>query len=119
MGLFYRLASIAFVGGSLVAFGGQNIIEPARLGKAVVCGRYMMNFKEIVAKAVAANALTVVDSKEELARTLDVLFENEGILNSKRENARRFALNQADVLNRLTAALTPYLDFDERKNNAD
>ena len=79
----------------------------------------MMNFKEIVAKAVAANALTVVDSKEELARTLDVLFENEGILNSKRENARRFALNQADVLNRLTAALTPYLDFDERKNNAD
>ena len=119
MGLFYRLAQIAFVGGSLVAFGGQNIIEPARLGKAVVCGRYMMNFKEIVAKAVAADALTVVEDEKELARTLDALFENEGILNSKRENARRFALNQADVLNRLTAALTPYLDFDERKNNAD
>lgn len=119
MGLFYRLAQIAFVGGSLVAFGGQNIIEPARLGKAVVCGKYMMNFKEIVAKAVAAGALTVVENKKELAQTLDALFENEGILKSKRENARRFALNQADVLNRLTAALTPYLDFDERKNNAD
>lgn len=119
MGLFYRLAQIAFVGGSLVAFGGQNIIEPARLGKAVVCGKYMMNFKEIVAKAAAAGALTVVEDKKELAQTLDALFENEGILKSKRENARRFALNQADVLNRLTAALTPYLDFDERKNNAD
>lgn len=119
MGLFYRLAQIAFVGGSLVAFGGQNIIEPARLGKAVVCGKYMMNFKEIVAKAVATGALTVVEDKKELAQTLDALFENEGILKSKRENARRFALNQADVLNRLTAALTPYLDFDERKNNAD
>lgn len=119
MGLFYRLAQIAFVGGSLVAFGGQNIIEPARLGKAVVCGKYMMNFKEIVAKAVAADALTVVEDKKELAQTLDALLENEGILKSKRENARRFALNQADVLNRLTAALTPYLDFDERKNNAD
>lgn len=119
MGLFYRLAQIAFVGGSLVAFGGQNIIEPARLGKAVVCGKYMMNFKEIVTKAVAAGALTVVEDKKELAQTLDALFENEGILKSKRENARRFALNQADVLNRLTAALTPYLDFDERKNNAD
>lgn len=119
MGLFYRLAQIAFVGGSLVAFGGQNIIEPARLGKAVVCGKYMMNFKEIVAKAVAAGALTVVEDKKELAQMLDALFENEGILKSKRENARRFALNQADVLNRLTAALTPYLDFDERKNNAD
>lgn len=119
MGLFYRLAQIAFVGGSLVAFGGQNIIEPARLGKAVVCGKYMMNFKEIVAKAVAAGALTVVEDKKELAQTLDALFENEGILKSKRENVRRFALNQADVLNRLTAALTPYLDFDERKNNAD
>lgn len=119
MGLFYRLAQIAFVGGSLVAFGGQNIIEPARLGKAVVCGKYMMNFKEIVAKAVDAGALTVVEDKKKLAQTLDALFENEGILKSKRENARRFALNQADVLNRLTAALTPYLDFDERKNNAD
>ena len=79
----------------------------------------MMNFKEIVAKAVAAGALTVVEDKKELAQTLDALFENEGILKSKRENARRFALNQADVLNRLTAALTPYLDLDERKNNAD
>ena len=119
MGLFYRLAQIAFVGGSLVAFGGQNIIEPARLGKAVVCGKYMMNFKEIVAKAVAAGALTVVEDKKELAQTLDVWFADKRILGQKQENARRFALNQADVLNRLTAALTPYLDFDERKNNAD
>ncbi len=119
MGLFYRLASIAFVGGSLVAFGGQNIIEPARLGKAVVCGKYMMNFKEIVAKAVAADALSVVEDKKELAQTLDDWFADKGILGQKQENARRFALNQADVLNRLTAALTPYLDFDERKNNAD
>lgn len=119
MGLFYRLAEIAFVGGSLVAFGGQNIIEPARLGKAVVCGKYMMNFKEIVAKATAADALTVVEDKEQLTQTLDAWFSDKETLHTIQQNARAFALNQADVLNRLTTALAPYLDFDERKDNAD
>lgn len=119
MGLFYRLAEIAFVGGSLVPFGGQNIIEPACLGKAVVCGRYMMNFKEIVAKAADADALTEVADKEQLAQTLDALFADKETLRAKQQNARAFALNQADVLNRLTDALAPYLDFNERKDNAD
>ena len=102
-----------------MAFGGQNIIEPARLGKAVVCGKYMMNFKEIVAKATAADALTVVEDKEQLTQTLDAWFSDKETLHTIQQNARAFALNQADVLNRLTTALAPYLDFDERKDNAD
>jgi 3-deoxy-D-manno-octulosonic-acid transferase len=43
----YTLADIVFVGGSLKNFGGQNILEPASLGKPVIFGRYMDDFKEI------------------------------------------------------------------------
>jgi len=46
LGLFYRLCPFAFVGGSLVEHGGQNIMEPARLGRAVITGPFMANFLE-------------------------------------------------------------------------
>ena len=44
LGLFYRLAKIAFMGGSLIAHGGQNPLEPARLGCAVMAGPHTENF---------------------------------------------------------------------------
>jgi 3-deoxy-D-manno-octulosonic-acid transferase len=47
LGLFYRAAKFAFLGGSLVEHGGQNPLEPARLGIAVLTGRHTHNFDEI------------------------------------------------------------------------
>lgn len=44
---FYGVADAAFVGGSLVARGGHNVLEPAAAGKAVAFGPYMFNFAEI------------------------------------------------------------------------
>ena len=44
----FALAEIVFVGGSLIPHGGQNILEPAIAGKAVVTGFYTMNFAEII-----------------------------------------------------------------------
>jgi 3-deoxy-D-manno-octulosonic-acid transferase len=44
LGLFYRLAKIAFMGGSLIAHGGQNPLEPARLDCAVMAGPHTENF---------------------------------------------------------------------------
>ena len=49
LGLFYRLARVAFVGKSLVAEGGQNPLEPARLGCPVLFGPHMTNFADIAA----------------------------------------------------------------------
>ena len=46
LGLFYRAAPFAFVGGSLVPHGGQNPLEPARLGTAVLTGPHTANFAE-------------------------------------------------------------------------
>ncbi|HVP83279.1 MAG TPA: 3-deoxy-D-manno-octulosonic acid transferase [Rhizomicrobium sp.] len=44
LGLFYRLTKVAFMGGSLIAHGGQNPLEPARLGCAVMAGPHTENF---------------------------------------------------------------------------
>jgi 3-deoxy-D-manno-octulosonic-acid transferase len=68
MGLWYRLAPIAFVGRSLVSpGGGQNPLEPARLGCAIAIGPYTGNFQEHVALLRQANALTEVDDAAVLA----------------------------------------------------
>jgi 3-deoxy-D-manno-octulosonic-acid transferase len=69
----YQLATVAFVGGSLVDTGGHNILEPAVFGKPIVFGPYMSNFVEI-AHAFVANAAGVqLRSERELADTLVAL----------------------------------------------
>jgi 3-deoxy-D-manno-octulosonic-acid transferase len=65
---FYQRADIVFVGKSLTAEGGQNPIEPAALGKAVVFGPHMQNFPQIVPQFVARNAVRQVQDAAELER---------------------------------------------------
>ncbi|MDO9710201.1 3-deoxy-D-manno-octulosonic acid transferase [Paracraurococcus lichenis] len=54
LGLFYRLARVCLVGGSLVPHGGQNPREPARLGCPILLGPHCWNFEEPVARLLAA-----------------------------------------------------------------
>jgi 3-deoxy-D-manno-octulosonic-acid transferase len=67
LGLWYRLGLGAYVGGSLVPRGGQNPLEPARLGLPVAFGPDMGNFAEIAAMLRAAGAATEVGDAEALA----------------------------------------------------
>ncbi len=68
LGLFYRAASFAFLGGSLVRHGGQNPLEPARFGAAIVTGPYTENFAGIFAALLAAQGAGLVRSKADLFR---------------------------------------------------
>lgn len=63
----YALADIAFVGGSLVANGGHNLLEPAALGKPVLSGPHLFNFLEIAAQLREAGALGEVENQTQLA----------------------------------------------------
>lgn len=67
LGLFYRLASFAFIGGSLIPHGGQNPLEPARLGCAVLAGPYTENFGETYDTIFAAQGAGRVASCAEIA----------------------------------------------------
>lgn len=69
----YSIATVVFVGGSLVAFGGQNILEPVSMGKPVVFGRYMENFKEISQYLLAKNGAIQISNTAELTVTLQRL----------------------------------------------
>ncbi|MDD3375406.1 MAG: 3-deoxy-D-manno-octulosonic acid transferase [Candidatus Omnitrophica bacterium] len=72
----YRLAKVVFVGKSLTAQGGHNIIEPAYFEKPIIVGPYMQNFKDITALFLQNNAIVQVKDKTEFAKELERLLED-------------------------------------------
>jgi 3-deoxy-D-manno-octulosonic-acid transferase len=66
----YQLGTVVFVGGSLLATGGHNILEPAVYGKPIVFGPHMENFREIADGFVAAGAAVRLDDARDLEETL-------------------------------------------------
>ncbi len=76
LGIFYRLANIVFIGGSLVQHGGQNPLEAARLGCAIITGPYTFNFVEIKREFDEKNAIITVNDAQSLAAAINDLLEN-------------------------------------------
>jgi 3-deoxy-D-manno-octulosonic-acid transferase len=66
----YQLATVVFVGGSLVATGGHNVLEPAVYGKPIVFGPHMENFREIADTFAASGAAVRLDEPHELEEAL-------------------------------------------------
>ncbi|MGA9453655.1 MAG: 3-deoxy-D-manno-octulosonic acid transferase [Verrucomicrobiia bacterium] len=75
--LFYRPATVVFVGKSLTAMGGQNPIEPGAQGKAMVFGPNMQNFADIARDFVAQNAAIQVQDPETLEAAIAELLADE------------------------------------------
>jgi 3-deoxy-D-manno-octulosonic-acid transferase len=70
MGLWYRVAAVSFVGGSLVEVGGHNPFEPALLGSAILHGPHVRNFADGYGRLGAAQAAALVRDESELASAL-------------------------------------------------
>jgi 3-deoxy-D-manno-octulosonic-acid transferase len=66
----YQVATVVFVGGSLVDHGGHNILEPAVFGKPILFGPHMQNFKEIVDTFVGNDAAVQVGSERDLEQAM-------------------------------------------------
>lgn len=73
LGLFYRATQLVFMGGSLIAHGGQNPLEAARLNNAILTGPHTHNFSAIIARFVAADAIQVVTNANALTEALKAL----------------------------------------------
>src|SRR5205085_6732641 len=73
LGLFYSLAGIAFIGGSLVAKGGHNPFEAARLDCAILHGPYISNCAGMASDLATAGASETVSDGEGLARAISTL----------------------------------------------
>lgn len=68
--LLYAVADVAFVGGSLLPFGGHNLVEPAALAKPILSGPYLFNFAEISELLKQANAIHLVSDAATLSAQL-------------------------------------------------
>jgi 3-deoxy-D-manno-octulosonic-acid transferase len=79
--LFYAISDVAFVGGSLVPWGGHNLLEPAMLEKPVLAGNSLEEFAEIRDLFLDANALIIADDENILAENIVSLLQDK----SKRE----------------------------------
>lgn len=67
---FFACAQVAFVGGSLQAIGGHNLLEPAAMGTAVITGPHLHNFAEISRRMSEAGALSIRDDAAQLGDEL-------------------------------------------------
>ena len=104
----YSLASVAFVGGSLVPAGGHNPLEPAQFGVPIVMGPHYTNFVAITDSLRAHDALRIAE-KEELAAALTALLSDRTAAEAMGARAREVFEQQAGATDRCVAALRALL----------
>jgi len=109
LGLFYRLAPIVFMGGSLVERGGQNPIEAIRLGASVVHGPHVFNFTDVYEALDGAGGARRADTLEALVKQLGQLLADPAARASTLAASERVVEQLGGALDRTLAALEPYL----------
>lgn len=109
LGLFYRLAPLAVIGGSFIPHGGQNLLEAARLGAVPVCGPAMDNFRAVAEEMQAAGAMIQVDDAAKLPETIRRLLTTPEELGAARSRCLEATAAHDGVLTRVLAEIGPFL----------
>jgi 3-deoxy-D-manno-octulosonic-acid transferase len=109
LGLFYRIAGIVFMGGSLVAHGGQNPIEAVKLGASIVHGPHVFNFADVYEALDGAGGARRADTPEALVRQIGQLLSDPAARESSVAASARVVDELGGALDRTLAALEPYL----------
>lgn len=107
LGLFYRLSPIAFMGGSLVNHGGQNPLEAARLGCAILYGPAMFNFAEVCAQLERQEASLPVGNAGALTEALERLLADPAMQKTLAQAAQTVAESARGVTDAVLSALAP------------
>jgi 3-deoxy-D-manno-octulosonic-acid transferase len=109
LGLFYRLAPIVFMGGSLVEHGGQNPIEAVKLGASIVHGPHVFNFTDVYEALDAAGGARRADSPDALMKQLGQLLADPKAREASLVAAEHVVEQLGGALERTLSALEPYL----------
>src|SRR6476661_8074757 len=109
LGLFYRMAPVVFMGGSLVEHGGQNPIEAVKLGASVVHGPHVFNFTDVYEALDGAGGARKADTQEALVKQVGQLLGDPAARESAVDAAERVVEQLGGALDRTLAALEPYL----------
>ena len=112
MAAYYALADVAIIGGSLLPFGAQNLIEACAIGVPVVVGPHTYNFEQAAAQAIEAGAACrVADARTAVDRAL-ALTGHDTERAAMADAARRFAAAHRGATDRTVRALAPWLSGD-------
>jgi 3-deoxy-D-manno-octulosonic-acid transferase len=106
---FYACAKVAFVGGSLQAVGGHNLLEPAATGTAILSGPHLHNFVDIAKRLREAGAMRIVEDAGALAAALLELFADEVVRERMATNARQLLEAGRGALERTIVLIEPAL----------
>ena len=115
LGLWYSLAEVVLVGGSLIAHGGHNLLEPAKLDRAILTGPHTANFARMAAEMAEAGALREVGGPAALTAAVADLLADPAGRQALATAAGGYAAAQAGVLDRIMEALAPLLHEAVRK----
>ncbi|MFH0739011.1 MAG: 3-deoxy-D-manno-octulosonic acid transferase [Candidatus Omnitrophota bacterium] len=97
---FYSIAHIVFVGGSLVKKGGHNILEPAALGKPIIFGAQMFNFRDIAQLFLKNKAALQVHNQEELKNKVRLLLSDPSAIQQLGQAAKDLIKNNQGATQR-------------------
>src|SRR5437660_10345438 len=109
LGLFYRLAGVVFMGGSLVEHGGQNPIEAVKLGASIVHGPHVFNFSDVYETLDGAGGARRADARDARVTQLGQLLADPAARESQIHSSERVVEQLGGALERTLAALEPYL----------
>ncbi|KQV68238.1 lipid IV(A) 3-deoxy-D-manno-octulosonic acid transferase [Rhizobium sp. Root1220] len=110
MGLYLRLTEIAFVGRSLFGEGGQNPLEPAMLGCAVLSGSNVQNFREAYQKLARRGSARMVRDTEMLAKGVHYLLANDDARRNMIEAGIVAVQEMRGALTATVKGLEPYIN---------
>ena len=106
---YYAAADVAFIGGSLLPLGGQNLIEACAVGTPVLVGPHTFNFAAITEDAIAAGAAVRVASADDVMHAASDILGDSGLRRRMGEAAREFAQAQQGATARTLALVTSLL----------
>jgi 3-deoxy-D-manno-octulosonic-acid transferase len=108
--VFYRLAGVAFIGGSLIDKGGHNPFEAARLDCAVLMGPHTANCAAMAGALTGADAAEIVGDCDSLANAVSHLLSDPPLRARRARSAARVAAAGLGTLDAVLDHMAPWLD---------
>lgn len=109
VGIWYDIAPVIFIGGSLIPHGGQNFIEPCRFHDAVLVGPFMHNFTDAMNRAKKADAIIQIKNTEQLSKEVLKLLQDKEYLQIRQDKAYNWATSEAKVLDGISDVIKEHL----------
>ena len=103
----FEYAAVVFMGGSLVAKGGHNVLEPARFKKPIIFGRHMENFRDMASLFLKGNAAIQIQSASELSPAIEKILSNSQLAAELGRNAQAIIEQNTGATDRVLRFLQP------------